>query len=184
METKQIDANKTLNEPSNENLESIMKKYFIPPQTTNYMKWGQSFMIVILFGFMLVGILFAYIYANYSDFQTRISVITNAYIFGKNPELEFRRYLKNTQGELISAVMNDIQTSSTNLETVNARLDSTDSRISNKVPTEVPEKYAETNILAISIQKNVAQLRDTISKLAGTFVLGNYIKDGAINTVK
>ena len=49
MESKQIDANKTLNEPSNENLESIMKKYFIPPQTTNYMKWGQSFMIVILF---------------------------------------------------------------------------------------------------------------------------------------
>jgi hypothetical protein len=92
--------------------------------------------------------------------------------------------LKNTQGELISAVMNDIQTSSTNLETVNARLDSTASRLSNKVQTEVPEKYAETNSLGISIQKNVAQLRDTISKLAGTFVLGNYIKDGAINTVK
>ena len=92
--------------------------------------------------------------------------------------------MKNTQGQLISTVMNDIQTSSTNLETVNARLDSTASRLSNKVQTEVPEKYAETNSLGISIQKNISQLRDTISKLAGSFVLGNYIKDGAINTVK
>ena len=49
MESKQIDVNKTLNEPPNENLESIMKKYFIPPQTVNYMKWGQSFMIILLF---------------------------------------------------------------------------------------------------------------------------------------
>ena len=80
--------------------------------------------------------------------------------------------------------MNDIQSSSTNLETVNARLDSTASRLSNKVQTEVPEKYTETNSLGISIQQNIAQLRDTISKLAGSFVLGNYIKDGAINTVK
>jgi hypothetical protein len=184
MESKQINVNKTLNEPPNENLESIMKKYFIPPQTVNYMKWGQSFMIILLFGLMLVGILFAYIYANFTDFQTRISVISNAYIFGKDPELEFRRYMKNTQGQLISTVMNDIQTSSTNLETVNARLDSTASRLSNKVQTEVPEKYAETNSLGISIQKNISQLRDTISKLAGSFVLGNYIKDGAINTVK
>lgn len=184
MEKEQINVKKTLDNPISENLESIMKKYFVPPKTINYMKWGQSFMIILLFGFMLIGILFAYIYANYTDFQTRISVITNAYIFGKNPELEFRKYLKNTQGELISAVMNDIQTSTTNLETINARLDSTASRLSNKVQTDVPEKYAETNSLGISIQKNIAQLRDTVSKLAGSFVLGNYIKDGAINTVK
>ena len=92
--------------------------------------------------------------------------------------------MKNTQAELLSAVMNDIQSSSTNLETVNARLDSTASRLSNKVQTEVPEKYAQTNSLGISIQQNIAQLRDTVSKLAGSFVLGNYIKDGAINTVK
>ncbi len=183
MESEQIDVNKKMNE-SPDDLESIMKKYFIPPQTSQYMKWGQSVMIFLLFGVMLIAIMFAYIYANFTDYQTRISVITNAYLFGRDPELEFRRYMKNTQGELVSTVMNDIQTSSTNLETVNARLDSTASRLSNKVETEVPEQYAETNSLGISIQKNIAKLRDTISKLAGSFVLGNYIKDGAINTVQ
>jgi hypothetical protein len=184
MESEKINVNKELNNPSDENLESIMKRYFIPPQTSQYMKWGQSIMIFILFGCMLIGIMFAYIYANFTDYQTRISAITNAYLFGKDPEYEFRKYLKNTQGELISTVMNDIQSSSTNLETVNARLDSAASRLSNKVQTEVPEQYAKTNSLGISIQKNIAKLRDTISKLAGSFILGNYIKDGAINTVQ
>jgi hypothetical protein len=80
--------------------------------------------------------------------------------------------------------MNNIQSAGNNLETVNARLDSGASRLSNQVQTEVPEKYAEANSLGISIQKNIASLRDTISKLAGSFVLGHYIKDGAINTVK
>lgn len=172
------------NNNNGENLESIMKRYFIPPSTIRWSKWGQSFMVFILFGMMLIGILFAYIYANFTDYQNRISVITNAYLFGKDPQRQFTQYMRNSQAELLSSVMNDIQSSSTNLETVNARLDSTASRLSNKVQTEVPTKYAETNSLGVSIQQNIANLRDTVSKLAGSFVLGNYIKDGAINTVK
>jgi len=167
-----------------DNLETIMKRYFIPPQTIQYMRWGQAFMVFILFGLMLVGILFAYVYANFTDYQNRISVITNAYLFGQNPQSKFDQYMKNSQGEIISSVMNDIQSSAMNLETVNSRLDSNASRLTNKVQTEGPKKYAESNSLGVSIQKNIAKLRDTISKLGGSFVLGNYIKDGAINTVK
>jgi len=92
--------------------------------------------------------------------------------------------MKNSQGEIISAVMNDIQSSTMDLGTTNARLDSSASRLTKQVTEEVPDKYAETNSLGISIQKNIAKLRDTISKLAGSFVLGNYITDGAIKTVK
>jgi len=172
------------NEDSNENLETILKRYFIPPNTIQFMRWGQAIMIFVLFGLMLVGILFAYVYANFTDYQNRISVITNAYLFGQDPQAKFEQYMKNSQGEIISSVMNDIQSSSMNLETVNARLDSNASRLTNKVQTEVPKKYIESNSLGVSIQKNIAKLRDTISKLGGSFVLGNYIKDGAINTVK
>jgi hypothetical protein len=71
-----------------------------------------------------------------------------------------------------------------NLETVNARLDSAATRLDTKVQTEVPKKYVESNSLGVSIQQNIAKLRDTISKMGGAFVLGNYVKDGAINTVK
>jgi len=178
-----INAKDDLNS-GDENLEDVMKKYFIPPQTAQFSKWGQGIMVILLFGLMFIGILFAYIYANYTDYQNRISVITNAYLFGKDPQSQFTQYMKNSEGELISSVMNNIQSTSNNLETVDARLDSNASRLSNKVQNEVPEKYAEANSLGISIQNNIASLRDTISKLAGSFVLGNYIKDGAINTVK
>lgn len=183
---KNINANNEIagKAEMNDNLETIAKKYFIPPNTIQFMRWGQAFMIFILFGLMLVGILFAYVYANFTDYQNRISVITNAYLFGGNPQAKFEQYMKNSQGEIISSVMNDIQSSSMNLETVNARLDSNASRLTNKVQTEVPKKYIESNSLGVSIQKNIAKLRDTISKLGGSFVLGNYIKDGAINTVK
>jgi predicted PurR-regulated permease PerM len=180
MSTKATDTLDT----TKENVEDVFKKYFIPPQSGQFSKWGQAIMVILLFGLMFIGILFAYIYANYTDYQNRISVITNAYLFGKDPQYQFEQYMKNSEGELISSVMNNIQSTSNNLETVDARLNSGASRLSNEVQTEVPEKYAETNSLGISIQKNIASLRDTVSKLAGSFVLGNYIKDGAINTVK
>ena len=162
----------------------VFTRYYIPPNTIQYMKWGQTFMVILLFGAMFIAILFAYVYANYTDYQNRISVITNSYLFGQNPQRRFEAYMKNSQGEIISAVMNDIQSSTMDLGTTNARLDSSASRLSKQVTEEVPDKYAETNSLGISIQKNIAKLRDTISKLAGSFVLGNYITDGAIKTVK
>ena len=165
-------------------LDKIMNRYFIPPKTNEYYKWGQAIVIFIFFGLMFIGILFAYVYANFTDYQNRISVITNAYLFGKDPESKFEQYMKNSQGEIISTVMNDITSSAMNLETVNARLDSSASRLDTKVQTEVPKKYVESNSLGVSIQQIIAKLRDTISKLGGAFVLGNYVKDGAINTVK
>jgi len=165
-------------------LDKIMNRYFIPPKTIEYYKWGQAIVIFIFFGLMFIGILFAYVYANFTDYQNRISVISNSYLFGKDPEHKFEQYMKNSQGEIISTVMNDITSSAMNLETVNARLDSSASRLDTKVQTEVPKKYVESNSLGVSIQQNIAKLRDTISKLGGAFVLGNYVKDGAINTVK
>jgi len=183
-ESEDIKVNTKIETNKDENIETILKRYFIPPNTFQFMRWGQAIMIFLLFGLMLIGILFAYVYANFTDYQNRISVITNAYLFGENPQTKFEQYMKNSQGELISSVMNDIQSSSMNLETVNSRLDSNASRLTNKVQTEVPKKYIESNSLGVSIQKNIAKLRDTISKLGGSFVLGNYIKDGAINTVK
>ena len=172
------------NIPEKQSMESVFTRYYIPPNTAQYMKWGQTIMVILLFGAMFISILFAYVYANYTDYQNRISVITNAYLFGENPQRTFEQYMKNSQGEVISAVMNDIQSSSTDLGTINARLDSSASRLSKQVSTDVPEKYAETNSLGISIQKNIAKLRDTVSKLAGSFVLGNYITDGALTTVQ
>ena len=83
-------------------LDKIMNRYFIPPKTIEYYKWGQAIVIFIFFGLMFIGILFAYVYANFTDYQNRISVISNSYLFGKDPEHKFEQYMKNSQGEIIS----------------------------------------------------------------------------------
>ena len=80
--------------------------------------------------------------------------------------------------------MNDIQTASSNISTTNARLNDNASRLSRKIDTEVQDKYADANNLGISIQGNIAKLRDAISKLGGAFVLNNYMTNGAVMTTK
>jgi hypothetical protein len=159
-------------------------KYFVPPDTTQYMKWGQVGLVVFFFGIMFAAISYAYIYVNYYTYQDRISVITNAYLFGKNPQQQFEQYIKNAQAETISSALNDIQSAGNNLSTANERLNSNASRLARKIDTDVQDKYAESNSLGISIQKNIAKLRDTISKLGGAFVLNNYMTDGAIMTTQ
>jgi len=162
----------------------FMTTYFVPPNTMQYMKWGQAGLVVVFFGIMFVAIAYAYVYVNYYTYQDRISVITNAYLFGHNPQAQFETYIKNAQAETISAAMNDIQTASSNLSTANERLNENASRLSRKIDTEVQDKYADANNLGISIQSNIAKLRDTISKLGGAFVLNNYMTNGAVMTTK
>lgn len=184
MDENTTDAKGLIEEKQDTSREKILIRYFIPPNTFELMKWGQAFMVFILFGLMFLGIVFAYVYSNYTDYQNRISVISHANLFGKDPQQEFENYQKHSQTELMNTVMKDIQNAGTNLETVGSRLDSNAARLANEIDTNVQEKYAEANSLGISIQKNIASLRDSMSKLAGSFVLGNYIKDGVVNTVQ
>lgn len=162
----------------------FITKYFVPPDTMQYMKWGQAGLVIFFFGVMFAAIAYTYIYINYYTYQDRISVITNAYLFGKNPQQQFENYIKNAQAETISAALNDIQSAGNNLSTANERLNSNASRLARKIDTDVQDKYAESNSLGISIQKNIAKLRDTISKLGGAFVLNNYMTDGAVMTTQ
>jgi len=162
----------------------FMTTYFVPPDTTQYMKWGQACLVIFFFGIMFVAIGYAYIYVNYYNYSDRISVITNAYLFGQDPQAQFETYIRNAQAETISTAMNDIQTASSNISTANERLNDSASRLSRKIDTEVQDKYAGANNLGISIQSNIAKLRDAISKLGGAFVLNNYMTDGAVMTTK
>ena len=92
-----------------ESLNELMVKYFVPPLTGQYMQWTQTIMIFIFLIALFVFVLYWYVYVNYSDYQNRISVITNAYLFGKNPQLEFEQYIKNAQENSLDAAVNNIQ---------------------------------------------------------------------------
>jgi len=167
-----------------ESLNELMVKYFVPPLTGQYMQWTQTIMIFIFLIALFVFVLYWYVYVNYSDYQNRISVITNAYLFGKNPQLEFEQYIKNAQENSLDAAVNNIQSNASEVINESSRLNKSANRLAAKVAVDIPQNQAETSNLGISILGNIAKLRDTISKLGGAFVLNNYITDGAISTIK
>ena len=167
-----------------ETINQLMVKYFVPPVTTMYMRWGETMMVILFFIIMFVGIAYWYVYSNYSDYQNRISVITNAYLFGKNPQMEFEQYIKNAQANSLGTAINNIQSATSEVVDESSRLNMSANRLAAKVAKDVPKNQAETSNLGISILGNIAKLRDTISKLGGAFVLNNYITDGAVATIK
>jgi hypothetical protein len=167
-----------------ETINQLMVKYFVPPVTTMYMRWGETMMVIFFFIIMFVGIAYWYVYSNYSDYQNRISVITNAYLFGKNPQMEFEQYIKNAQANSLGTAINNIQSATSEVVDESSRLNMSANRLAAKVAKDVPKNQAETSNLGISILGNIAKLRDTISKLGGAFVLNNYITDGAVATIK
>lgn len=163
---------------------SPMITYFVPPETTEYMEWGQTILVILFLAAMFISIILMYIYSNLNEYQNRISVITNAYLFGQNPEKKFQTYIQNAQAESLATAMNNIQSTNQNLNTTNYRLNDKANRLANQVAVDVPNQYAQSNNLGISIQKNIGEIRDTISKLGGAFMLNNYMSNGAVKTVQ
>ena len=161
-----------------------MIKYFVPPETTQYMEWGQTILVIIFLAVMFISIILMYIYSNINEYQNRISVITNSYLFGQNPEQQFKSYIKNAQAESLSTAMNNIQSTNQNLNTTNYRLNDKANRLAKQVVVDIPNQYTQSNNLGISIQKNIGEIRDTISKLSGAFMLNNYMSNGAVKTVQ
>jgi hypothetical protein len=151
--------------PDKESLNELMVKYFVPPLTGQYMQWTQTIMIFIFLIALFVFVLYWYVYVNYSDYQNRISVITNAYLFGKNPQLEFEQYIKNAQENSLDAAVNNIQSNASEVINESSRLNKSANRLAAKVAVDLPQNQAETSNLGISILGNIAKLRDTISKL-------------------
>lgn len=158
--------------------------YFIPPVLTTYLTWRETFIVLGFFGVMFLAIVYFYVYSNLNEYQNRISVISNATLFGQNPQQEFEKYIRNTQTEAVAAAMNDMRSSAENLNTSTYRLDDETKRLSKQVSVDIPNNNDKSNNLATSIQKNIDQVRDTVSKLMGTMVLQNYITDGAIKTTQ
>jgi len=130
---------------------------------------------------MFISIGYLYVYTNLDQSQNRINVIANAYLFGKNPQQMFETYIKNAQAEAIAVAMNEIQSATNDLETTTNRLNNESTRLLKKEP----EQTLESTSLGMSIQKNVSQLGNALSKIFGEITLKGYMSsDGAIKTVQ
>ena len=163
---------------------NIMEQYFVPPTNLGLMQWGQTAMVVAFLLIMMGSILYIYVNVNLTQYQDRISVISSAYLFGSTPQDKFKQFVKNSQAESIATVMNNIQSTADRANIANSRLNNQAGVLAKQVSVDLPNSAAQTNNLGISIQKNIAQVRDTVSKLGGALMLNNYMTNGAVKTTQ
>jgi len=175
-------TNETIQSSSNSMKHTMI--YFVPPVMNTFMLWGENIMILSFVAAIFFIILLCYVYVNLNQYTTRISVISNAALFGKDPQAMFQYFIQNAQAESIATAMNNIQSTTENINTTTYRLDDKSTLLSRQMSKDVPESSAESTNLGVSIQKGIAQIQDTVSKLGGAFVLGNYMKKGAVQTTQ
>ena len=169
--------------PSDGGIKNVMI-YFVPPVMNTFMLWGENIMILVFVAAIFFVILLCYVSVNLNEYTTRISVISNAALFGKDPQAMFQYFIQNAQAESIATAMNNIQSTTEDVNTTTYRLDDKSTLLSRQMSKDVPESNAESTNLGVSIQKGIAQIQDTVSKLGGAFVLSNYMKRGAVQTTQ
>lgn len=158
--------------------------YFVPPVMNTFMNWGQTMMVILFILTLFAVIIFLYLYVNFDEYKTRISVISLASFFGRDPQAMFQSFIQNAQAESIATAMNNIQATTQDINTTTYRLDDQSTLLSRQMVKDVPDSNAESNSLGMSIQKGIAQIRDSVSKLGGALVLNNYMSKGAVQTTQ
>jgi hypothetical protein len=158
--------------------------YFIPPVINHFMQWGQTAMILVFILALFGVILLLYIYSNFNEYKTRISVISLASFFGRDPQAMFQYFIQNAQAESLATAMNNIQATTQDINTSTYRLNDQSTLLSRQMAKDVPDSNATSNSLGRSIQKGIAQIQDSISKLGGAFVLNNYMNKGVVQTTQ
>ena len=99
-------------------------KYFIPPTLTLYQMWGPTFTILFFLGILVFVLMWLYVYVNFNSYQDRITVLSLGNLFNQNPQAAFEKYIQQSTQESIAAAMQDITTSSNNVKTNVARIQS------------------------------------------------------------
>jgi hypothetical protein len=163
---------------------NAMALYFIPPVINNFMQWGETVMILIFISSLFLAILLLYVYVNIDQYRTRISVISNAALFGQDPQAMFQYFIQNAQAESIATAVNNIKSTTQDINTTTYRLDDKTAILQQRVANDVPASNAGSTNLGISIQTGLSQISDMISKLGGAFVLNNYMNKGAVQTTR
>jgi len=159
--------------------------YFVPPITGTYMEWGQTFMIFLFVAAMFLSITFIYIYIKIDEYQNRINVIANATVFGQNPQERFKKFIQSTQAEALAAVMNNIQTTSNDINSNAYRLDDKAQRLSKQVSTNVTNDTGEKIAsLGESVSKTIGGILDNIQTGLAQFTLTNSMQNGAVKTTQ
>jgi hypothetical protein len=149
--------------------------------------------IIILLSFY---ILFYYreVTNNWDKYKCRPFVMMMSQLFGKNSQETLEKCLKKTQSE---AIYNSMQQLKDELKTTNYAVSDIKnnppsntvnftSKVTNSVNGANGANMANdtVNNISITIQKNIIDIKNSINKMLGAFVLSTYMTQGAITTTQ
>jgi len=162
---------------------NVITKYFVPPNSAQYSKWGLVFAVFIVLILMFGLILYIYVSLNYYDYYNRINVISNANWFGKNPQIEFQKYIANTQADVISNAMNNIKTSNDNIVNSANRINDRSSRLSKQVLTDVVSQSKDANTLGSMMRTQIDKLVNSVNNMISNVYVKSTTRGPSVNVI-
>lgn len=156
--------------------------YFVPPLTTNYMKWGECSLVIIFLGIMFSIITIIYVNINMNEYQSRIDVMMSGKLYGIDPQAKFEKYIRDTQSESIATAMGTIDKSTDVLNRAINRMDDKSTRLTRQLANDTKTTSTTVDNLGKSIQENVGNLGGFMEKLGGALALNSYMTNGGAIT--
>lgn len=176
---KDSDTNKNISYEDNPLL------YFLPPVTNTLMLWGESVTIILFVFLLFFAIIMLYIYININNYQNNINLMANAYLFGRIPQEQFVKYIKNAQYEAIASAMDNIQTNSENINVNANRLDDNTTRLSRQMSNDVMNKSNEkTNKIGQQTKGMIDNILTGIQKSLVNFNFSRYVNGNSVTTTQ
>lgn len=159
--------------------------YFLPPVTSTFMLWGESFAAVSFVALLFIVIIMLYIYMNINNYQNNVNLMANAYLFGYIPQDKFVHYIKNVQYEAITAAMNNIQTNSENINVNANRLGDNTTLLSRQVSNNVMnDANVKTNDIGKETKSMIERISANINEALKLFNSSRYINGNSVTTTQ
>ena len=143
-----------------------------------------SLVIIIIVFFAYIILKWNYMYSNWESIKCQNSNFYIAPIFGKDSSQTFSECTKQIQTDIVEAEINPIH----------SRIDGLDSNITNInsalnktiQTTSDMNSQANQNVLNLSttIQQNIINVKNALSKILGSVVLSTYMTNGTIESSK
>ena len=160
--------------------------YFVPVSYSSL--FSSMFTVIVLFVCLTVFINYIYVTVNFEKYQNNPTIISLAWMFGKDPTQMLSDYVSSTQEAIITAQFSTVNNS---LNTMEQEIKDVSSNVTKLLTTTTvssgdsgAKNQAQTaNIIdevTLTTTKNIQSLKDALNKISGALVLNSYMTDGAI----
>lgn len=162
---------------------NVITKYFVPPTLSIYTEWGLMIGVLLMLPLMFGLILYTYVSLNYSDYYNRIAMMSHSYLFGRNPQSEFDKYVSNTQANAISTAMNNIKSSSDDIVNASNRMNDSSARIAKQMMVDIPNSQDENQNLGNVMQNQVSKLVHAMNNMVSNVYMSSVTSGPSLSAI-